>query len=1157
MSRLLAIFCIFSFLSLTSLPGSVSGLEIPQNDIVWDGNRAAPFQNHQQIRDNMVFDGVNLTIRAGTFVYHNQSLTRENEEFEGDPRGPFYLLFINGASLIIEGTEDQQVVFGRPQEGWDNPRSCSIYIHIESLDGMQEVSDVSITNTQFWNGASFSRANPNEDRQLIENYLDFEWNPEETVEYFSNNTVDQNIFIDINRHQSQTPLIEDCYFHLYKLILRGEGNGDQNRPDLLNNEFYSHQGGFAEYSPEYYSIALGSSHPSAPQPAEGFIITGCEFYNSFDSESCNQMLQISTEYVEGNPNIIRNCYFHHAHESLVHVYSGHNIFLNCDFEHTSDACLKQVFRGRNNEIRALMEVYNCRFRYYGDHAVYHDADGRDNFQLVMKNCIVTENNGIGFMNNEEQVFASRDGSITVRGDALIENCSIYHNRQYGRREGMDVDRTAGIYIANSEYEFDVTIRNCIIYDNDIGVTYEVEPQAENSFKFCNLNGNFIPTENWEGWEAEEFHNIAENPQFVDAENSDLHLLFDSPCINAGFSISTLDPDGSPVDLGIFGGSKADDFRTVRMTRFMHEQRGENINDHVYFENMNDYCLIGINDVELDVDAETEILHDTYKLTSNLIITPNDRLTIQQGTEIRAAHETGIWIEGSVEFGGSPVSPIKLTSSDQQNWDGINFIGTADQSRIHHCQISNAFSGINVSNLSNFAGSVQISNVVINNCTFSGIKIYNSRVAVGIDDAQNSKNLIKNCGEYGIIITSSDPDDVRISSTEITQCGTGLYLYAANPIVENCKIFENRNAGISAHNVSLPNLSPAEQRANRIIDNSNHEIMLFSGSNPTINNNNIIDLEGIIPDGLSIWTDFDELLVDATGNYYGLPADMVNEDWFSGDNILWNPPADGILPGIDDINPDRRELICKLWKTGKFGEVVQVCNQVLTNQRSTENELLAAVTYSRSAYKAAGFRIGELRDVLLYASEMFAGIRNSHVFKYHASRCLIDQRQFNEAKQEYEDALLEVKNTGNNRLSVFSEIDLIEFLIACGLITNKNKRSEYYNRLFELYKELFKDEGINQYSFPESIFPQSLHLISAYPNPFNSSTRINYYIPKQTPVRIKIHDSSGREVSNIFDCEQTVGLQTITWTPEKLAGGVYYCRLESELGLKTLKLVLVR
>ena len=1157
MSRRFLILFIVAF--LFSLSDPATGLEIPANDVVWDGNRAAPFDNHQQVRDNMVFDGVNLTIRAGTFVYHNQSLTSENEEFEGDPSGPFYLLFINGASLAIEGSEDQQVIFGRPEEGRDDPRSCSVYIHVESIGNMREVSDVGISHTQFWYGSTLFRSNPNTDPQLIEDFLGIEWNPEEPLDHFAHNTVDQNIFINVNRRRSRTPLFEKCYFHRIKLILRGEGRGDENLPDLLNNEFSSRQGGVAEYSPEYYSIALGSSFPDAPQPAQGFVIKGCEFYNSFEHELCNQMLQVSVDYVEGNPNVILDCYFHHAHESLVHVYSGHNIFRNCDFEHTSDACLKQVFRGGDNdEIRALMEVYNCRFNYYGDHAVYQDADGRDNFDLIMKNCIVTGNNGVGFMNNEEQVFASRDGSITIRGDALIENCTVYHNRQYGRREGMDVDRTAGIYIANSEYEFDVTIRNCIIYDNDIGVTYEVEPELENALEYCILNGNEFQTEGWENWNAEELHNSDSDPLFVDAENGDIHLLYNSPCINQGYSIAANDPDGSLNDLGIFGGPKADEFHAVRMPRFLHEQRGEDIEDRVFFENMDDYCLIGPDDIVLNRQRETTIYRDTYHLTGNLNVRQNDLLTIQPGTLIKVARGKGIDVSGgSIQINGSATRPINIQSLTENKWNGIRIDGNLSRSLLDHCNISNAIIGINFSDAGSAQNPAQLLNINVSKCDLAGIKIFNSRVAFGVDMAPNSWNYIKDCAEFGIIVSTSDPDDILITSTQVNNCGTGLILFDANPIIENCHIFENQGAGIVAHTGSLPNLTPIDFRANTICDNGDHEIKLYTGSNPTISNNNIIDIDGEAPDDLAIWAHFSNLPINAGGNFYGLPADQISGEWFSGPNILWDPPINERLPGIDGIDPDRRDLIFELWKADRFRDVTLVCNQILTDNNASENELIAATTYSRPAHKQAGDDPRELRDVLLDASDRFLGIQNNYMFERQATLCLVDLGFYRQALEEYEDRQTGASDNGNNLEKSLAEIDAIELKMAHNMGVNNTNSDEYKTRLFELYNSL---EDTEQHLAQRDIdfqIPESPFLATAYPNPFNSSTTISYGIPKAANVRITICDISGRCIETLIDEEVSPGHYKVTWSPQDVSAGIYVVRLEAGVKRASLKVALIR
>jgi len=68
-------------------------------------------------------------------------------------------------------------------------------------------------------------------------------------------------------------------------------------------------------------------------------------------------------------------------------------------------------------------------------------------------------------------------------------------------------------------------------------------------------------------------------------------------------------------------------------------------------------------------------------------------------------------------------------------------------------------------------------------------------------------------------------------------------------------------------------------------------------------------------------------------------------------------------------------------------------------------------------------------------------------------------------------------------------------------------------------------------------------IKFYPNPFTTSTTIEYTLKIPQLVTITFYDSFGRVVDNIIHHQQQ-GLQKIVWTPEGLNEGVYYFRVET-------------
>jgi len=78
----------------------------------------------------------------------------------------------------------------------------------------------------------------------------------------------------------------------------------------------------------------------------------------------------------------------------------------------------------------------------------------------------------------------------------------------------------------------------------------------------------------------------------------------------------------------------------------------------------------------------------------------------------------------------------------------------------------------------------------------------------------------------------------------------------------------------------------------------------------------------------------------------------------------------------------------------------------------------------------------------------------------------------------------------------------------------------------------------------SIAPLTYSLSQNYPNPFNPVTKINFAIPKQGFVTLKVYDVLGREVRSLVNEVKMVGNYTVDFNGSELSSGVYFYRLES-------------
>jgi len=67
---------------------------------------------------------------------------------------------------------------------------------------------------------------------------------------------------------------------------------------------------------------------------------------------------------------------------------------------------------------------------------------------------------------------------------------------------------------------------------------------------------------------------------------------------------------------------------------------------------------------------------------------------------------------------------------------------------------------------------------------------------------------------------------------------------------------------------------------------------------------------------------------------------------------------------------------------------------------------------------------------------------------------------------------------------------------------------------------------------------SFHLFHNYPNPFNSTTRISFYLPLQSLVKLEVYDILGQRVARLINSEMEVGKYDIDFSANNLASGVY-------------------
>jgi len=76
-------------------------------------------------------------------------------------------------------------------------------------------------------------------------------------------------------------------------------------------------------------------------------------------------------------------------------------------------------------------------------------------------------------------------------------------------------------------------------------------------------------------------------------------------------------------------------------------------------------------------------------------------------------------------------------------------------------------------------------------------------------------------------------------------------------------------------------------------------------------------------------------------------------------------------------------------------------------------------------------------------------------------------------------------------------------------------------------------------------PTVFALDQNFPNPFNPSTTIQYQLPVDSRVSLKLYDMLGREVATLLDEERPAGFHDAKWIAANTASGVYFYRMEAQ------------
>jgi len=116
-------------------------------------------------------------------------------------------------------------------------------------------------------------------------------------------------------------------------------------------------------------------------------------------------------------------------------------------------------------------------------------------------------------------------------------------------------------------------------------------------------------------------------------------------------------------------------------------------------------------------------------------------------------------------------------------------------------------------------------------------------------------------------------------------------------------------------------------------------------------------------------------------------------------------------------------------------------------------------------------------------------------------------------------------------------------------------TQYGYSIYEV--KIYNDLNTSSINSKVDNSPLQIKLYDNYPNPFNPTTSIMYYLPKRCLVVLKIYDILGRELKTLVNEIQSAGMHTINFEAKNLTSGVYLYQMISNGKTFTKKMIILK
>ncbi|OQX72228.1 MAG: hypothetical protein B6D61_14545 [Bacteroidetes bacterium 4484_249] len=507
-------------------------------------------------------------------------------------------------------------------------------------------------------------------------------------------------------------------------------------------------------------------------------------------------------------------------------------------------------------------------------------------------------------------------------------------------------------------------------------------------------------------------------------------------------------------------------------------------------------------------GETVYWTNTISLSGDNIIPFGSTVIIKSGTKIKAHTGSSLVVHGTLIAEGTKNHPITFSAdingADNDYWQGITVTNFSSAS-FAYCQVSDAEMGILVEDENN---------INISYCHFE-----NNMVGIG---AFNSSPVI-----YENFITNNN---------------TGIHSWKnATPVLTDFDKYNPFRNGIIDNQIGIK-----IYEANIYLKYGFNDIYNISGENYYIYLNNS---SGGVKS------------INAVFNYWGTTnLNEIYEHLYPAENIIIEPiclEAQSPYTSSGDEESEMLKTAYNSMENEEYQDAENTFKEIISQYPATDEAYLSVSGLYENTNKANG----NWNDLETYLS----GLHNDSTFSIdfhklaygYLNLCKRKQNKFTEAIANYESvilndptyndsvyAVIDIGNTYEEAGNYKSTLGQLSYLIPAS-------RARHVEKTVDLLLSLKTEE------IKPIIEKGGFDLGQNYPNPFDNTTTINYYVPNQCKISFEILDILGREVLNLNQGTIQKGEQKITVDLSNFAPGVYYYVLKADAKVAGVRKMVVK